>query len=295
MNSSARTSVFLVVACELVLALLLLFSVCQATPATPATPNSPTPVQAGTTSNSDSANRQPRANPWREATNWNPSTLSYLIYVWSAALFVFSYYVYQQDQIHNRVTQTSKTNKNLYMYLGVLSLPYLIGQIFYAFFMTPWFLLSGKVFNFLVTLYFPYRIVFPITDQMIQYGKGMSRSEAKKTLVVLVSIILDIVLVMALIALLILNTSVFRFFITATAGCVLYFVYWRLKDRWNLRWSNIQTKLYLGKQALIYLPIIFALIEIVFVMSFLEALHAYLPIYLFLSQIWIVKTFGTEE
>jgi len=243
---------------------------------------------------SNSTLRPPRPNPWRETTNWEPSSLSYIVYIWSTALFVISYYVKQQDQVHNRLTQSTNVNKNMYMYLALLSLPYLIGQIFYGFFMTPWLLLSGKVSNFLVDLYFPYRIIFPITDQMIQYGKGMSRSESKKTLVVLVSIILDIILVMALIALLILNLSIFRFFLAATIICLLYFGYRMFKSRWNLTWNNLRTKLYLGKYALILLPIVFILLELS-ALSFLEVLHIYLPIYLFLSQIWIIKSFGTSE
>jgi len=209
-------------------------------------------------------------------------------------LFVISYYFNQQDQMHNRLTQSTPVNKNMYMYLALLSLPYLIGQIFYAFFMTPWLLFSGKVSNFLVDLYFPYRIIFPITDQMIQYGKGMSRSESKKTLVVLVSIILDIILVMGLVALVILNLSVFRFFVTATILCLLYFGYRIFKSRWNLTWNTLRSKLYMGKYALILLPIIFMLLELS-VLSLLEVVHIYLPIYLFLSQIWIIKSFGTSE
>jgi len=218
--------------------------------------------------------------PWE-----GPSILTYLIYLY--CITTFSVFVYTQKLYSKEKFVPHPLPMPLLM-STLPVIPFVIFQLCLVFFMhVKWFSFSGKILNYFWILWMPYRCYFPVTEEMMDYSKGRGPSESRKTLKLMVSILMDLLLMVGLIILMIKFATARTVLISATliAACSICWVL-LTKEKRIVVVRNVKK----GSSYLLSLMIILCPLEYIYGnMSILEIGYSYSSILLLFSQLWIIK------
>eukprot|EP01114_Cavostelium_apophysatum_P005608 TRINITY_DN1679_c0_g1_i1.p1 TRINITY_DN1679_c0_g1~~TRINITY_DN1679_c0_g1_i1.p1 ORF type:complete len:245 (+),score=10.84 TRINITY_DN1679_c0_g1_i1:33-737(+) len=222
----------------------------------------------------------------QEIVNWKPISITFLWYLWAIGSFAFvatKTYIWKDFRRDSRYP--------LWVVLGsVAGAAYFTIQIAGAFFFrSHWFEVTGKTTNFLWVFFAPYRILFPVKDDMQEYSKGQGGSDVRKSVNLITGILFDILLIIALIATVLVDLQLYKMVLLAASVGALFFLP-RILKLFGTTFTAFRRKLDRFLIIFLLLPIPLGIIEILFGrMTVVEVFHAYLSILGFFSQMWIIK------
>jgi len=228
-----------------------------------------------------------------KSPEWTPSYFTYIFYALSFVVFVAAVFYYMESPSH---TQTPDVIPAPLLLAALISLPYLFYRVVDCMYIEPiWFFFCGKIATFFWSLYLPYRVLLPVTGNMVEYSKGKGGAQLNKTIKIVVSIGTDIFLAVLFVLLTLKYGSRSTVYFIGGSISFAVVIYKALQTR------QVKSKDLYGflRKASFLLPLVtvsFFLIDLFYIgVPFYLAIHGYASLTFFLSQIWVVKISSSEN